>query len=75
MKYSGCYMPTIEKNIANVKARIQQAAKLADRDPSDLRLMAVSKTRATEDVRVAATCGIDSFGENYLQEEIGRAHV
>ncbi|MCS5587921.1 MAG: YggS family pyridoxal phosphate-dependent enzyme [Porticoccaceae bacterium] len=63
-------MPTIEKNIADVKARIQAAAQLADRDPSDLLLMAVSKTRVAEDVRVAATCGIDSFGENYLQEAL-----
>ena len=61
-------MPTFEQNIANIRVRIKTAAQLAQRNPSDIKLMAVSKTRAAEDVRLAATCGIDNFGENYLQE-------
>jgi len=63
-------MPTIEENIANIMARIHNAAARANRDPRDLCLLAVSKTRPVEDVRMAAACGINSFGENYLQEAL-----
>lgn len=61
-------MPTFERNIADIRARISAAAQLVQRDPRDIKLMAVSKTRDAEDVRLAAACGIDHFGENYLQE-------
>ena len=68
-------MPTFEQNIANIRARITAAAQLAQRDPNDIKLMAVSKTRSAEDVRLAATCGIGNFGENYLQEASAKINV
>lgn len=33
-------------------------------------LLAVSKTRSADDIRQALECGLDQFGENYLQEAI-----
>ncbi len=61
-------MQNFQQNIANIMTRIETAAKLAQRNPSDITLMAVSKTRTAEDVQLAATYGMGSFGENYLQE-------
>lgn len=61
-------MQNFQQNIANIMTRIEAAAKLAQRDSNDITLMAVSKTRTAEDVQLAATYGMVSFGENYLQE-------
>ncbi len=39
-----------------------------DRDPRDIRLLAVSKTRPVADILQAVECGQNAFGENYLQD-------
>jgi len=51
-----------------VQGRIAAAARLAERDPADIRLLAVSKTFDAAAVRTMAACGQASFGENYVQE-------
>ena len=63
-------MPSLAENIASVKDRIQQAAKDANSTAKLPRIIAVSKTRSAEDVRMAADQGITDFGENYLQEAL-----
>ena len=63
-------MPSLAENIASVKDRVQQAAKDANSTAKLPRIIAVSKTRSAEDVRVAADQGITDFGENYLQEAL-----
>mgnify|MGYP003327045613 CR=1 FL=1 len=68
-------MPTFEQNIADIRARISAAAQLAQRDPRDIKLMAVSKTRDAEDVRLAAACGIEHFAVNYLQEDSAKINA
>jgi pyridoxal phosphate enzyme (YggS family) len=55
-------------NIAKVRARIQQAALKNDRDVNSIRLLAVSKTRSSHELREAFDAGISDFGENYVQE-------
>lgn len=55
-------------NIAKVRARIQQAARENRRDANSVRLLAVSKTRQSTDIRDAFVAGIHDFGENYVQE-------
>jgi pyridoxal phosphate enzyme (YggS family) len=60
----------IGANIANVRRRVSAAAEKYRRDPGDITLMAVSKTRPAEAVRAAAASGISEFGENYLQEAL-----
>jgi len=55
-------------NIAKVRARIQQAAVENSRDVNSIRLLAVSKTRSSGNVREAFAAGISDFGENYAQE-------
>lgn len=61
-------MLNIENNVTAVKRRLQQAARDAGRNPEDILLLAVSKTRSSAQVSLAQSAGIHSFGENYLQE-------
>lgn len=51
-----------------VRARIERAATAAGRDPSTVRLVAVSKTKPASAIREAYAAGQRDFGENYAQE-------
>ena len=68
-------MPNIENNITAVQRRLQQAARDADRNPDDILLLAVSKTRTSAQVNLAHQAGINSFGENYLQEALDKIEL
>ncbi|VVO41010.1 YggS family pyridoxal phosphate-dependent enzyme [Pseudomonas fluorescens] len=65
-------MSTIADNIALVQTRIQAAALAAQRDANSVHLLAVSKTKPAEALREAYAAGIRDFGENYLQEALGK---
>ena len=65
-------MSTIAENIAKVAARIREAAQAAGRDPATVGLLAVSKTKPAAAVREAHAAGLRDFGENYLQEALGK---
>jgi pyridoxal phosphate enzyme (YggS family) len=56
--------------IAAVRQRMAQAAARARRDPSEVLLVAISKTRSAEYVRAAAGAGQRDFGENKVQEAL-----
>ena len=56
----------------HVRSRINQAAQAAGRDPASVTLVAVTKAKPAESVRAAATAGVTDFGENYLQEAVGK---
>lgn len=58
--------------VADVCARIARAADRAGRDPASIRLVAVSKTFTADHVRAAADCGQIDFGENKVQEALGK---
>lgn len=51
-----------------VRARIERAATAAGREPSTVRLVAVSKTKPASAIREAYAAGQRDFGENYAQE-------
>lgn len=53
-----------------VRARLEAAARAARRDPSGVRLIAVSKTFSLEHVRAAVAAGQQDFGENRVQEAL-----
>ena len=61
-------MTTICNKLCDVRARIAAAARACGRDPSEIRLLAVSKTFGPEAVEEALACEQLAFGENYLQE-------
>jgi len=58
----------IAANLDRVRRRIARAARAAGRDPSEVELVAVSKTHPAESVRAALAAGQRVFGENRVQE-------
>ena len=58
----------ISENIRAVKAKISAAAEGAERDPSSVSLLAVSKTIAEDKILEAIKAGHNKFGENRVQE-------
>ena len=65
-------MSTIADNISLVRERIRAAAQAVQRDESSVHLLAVSKTKPAQAVRDAYAAGLHDFGENYLQEALGK---
>lgn len=61
-------MPGIRENLEKIRERIARAAELSGRQPSSVKLLAVSKTFPAEDVAEAIRCGQRDFGENRVQE-------
>ena len=59
---------SIADRLAEVRARIAAAARSAGRDPSSIRLVAVSKTVPLSLIRDAWQAGQRDFGENRVQE-------
>jgi pyridoxal phosphate enzyme (YggS family) len=58
----------VRARLADVRERIARAAARTGRDPSRIRLIAISKTFGADAVRTAAHEGQVDFGENKLQE-------
>ena len=63
---------SIADNLAEVRKRIDAAARRAGRRPEDIALMAVSKTFPPESIREAYDAGARVFGENRVQEFAGK---
>lgn len=63
-------MEAVRSNLQSVRSRIDAAARRAGRDPSDVCLIAVSKTFSAEYVRAAWAAGQRDFGENKVQEAL-----
>jgi pyridoxal phosphate enzyme (YggS family) len=61
-------MSTGAEHLAEVQARIAEAAKAAGRLPGEVTLVAVSKTHGAERVRELLEVGHRVFGENRVQE-------
>lgn len=55
-----------------VQARIRAACEAGGRDPSSVKLLAVSKTFPAQAVRDVASAGQRDFGENYIQEGVDK---
>jgi PLP dependent protein len=58
----------LRANLDRVRAAIEAACERSGRDPSDVRLVAITKELPVDVVRWAAECGIGDFGENYVNE-------
>jgi pyridoxal phosphate enzyme (YggS family) len=58
------------ERLASVLARIDTAARRAGRDPSAIRLLAVSKQQPVAAISAAADAGQGEFGENYVREAV-----
>ncbi len=61
---------SVADRLAGIRERIAAAARSAGRDPSAVRLVAVSKTFPIDAVRDAFAAGQRDFGENRVQEAL-----
>ena len=58
----------IEKNINLLKSRIEQASQNSKKNISKIGIIAVSKKKSLEHIKIAFNLGLKDFGENYAQE-------
>lgn len=58
----------IFENLGQVHKNIEAACARSGRDPKEVTLIAVSKTKPIEDLQEAYQCGERNFGENKVQE-------
>ncbi len=65
----------IAANLAAIRARMAAACERAGRSPDTVRLVAVSKTFDGTAVRAAWAAGQRDFGENKVQEALGKAEA
>ncbi|GKX60900.1 YggS family pyridoxal phosphate-dependent enzyme [Leminorella grimontii] len=63
-------MTTISENLESVRQRITQCAQECGRDPKEVQLLAVSKTKPVSAIQEAIDAGQTRFGENYVQEGV-----
>lgn len=63
----------IADNLKQIRSRIENAATKAGRNPSMVRLVAVSKMQDAAAVVDAARAGQQIFGENYVQELVAKS--
>jgi len=60
----------LASNLTRIRERIAAACSRANRDPSSVTMLAVTKTQPTEIVGEAARLGLTLFGENKVQEAL-----
>ena len=70
--YDKLIMTTIAHNLQKLLQRISDACAAAQRPPGSVQLLAVSKTFELELVQQALAQGQCAFGENYVQEGVGK---
>ena len=58
----------LEANINSLKLKVSIASKAVSKDADDIFLIAVSKKKSLEHIKMAKDMGIKHFGENYAQE-------
>jgi len=63
-------MSTIEQNLQQVNGLISATARQCGRDPQEITLLAVSKTKPVTAIEAAIAAGQRAFGENYVQEGV-----
>jgi len=59
---------TLKRNVAEVRERIAEACRRSGRDPSEVRLVAVTKTVGADVARALVRLGVTDIGENRVQE-------
>lgn len=65
-------MAAVASRYEAVRRQVADAADIAGRPPEDITIVAVTKTVGIDDIRSAITAGIEDFGENRVQEFLGK---
>ncbi len=61
-------MTDLETRWSDINRRVDEACGRAGRDPATVQLMAVSKMQDPDSIREVAALGLETFGENKVQE-------
>lgn len=62
----------IDKNLENIKERIESSCKKVGRNPQTITLVGITKTVSPEIINIAYSLGLRHFGENKVQELISK---
>lgn len=65
-------MNFLKENIQEVEKNIEEACRKSNRNPKDITLICVSKTKPVEMIEALVHLGYVSFGENKVQELVGK---
>lgn len=65
-------LQAVQDNYKAIKAKVQESAVKAGRNPEDVRLMAVTKTVESVYINKVLDMGADLIGENRVQEFLGK---
>jgi pyridoxal phosphate enzyme (YggS family) len=65
-------MAAIASRYEAVRRQVADAADISGRSPGDVTIVAVTKTVGIEDIRCALIAGLNDFGENRVQEFLGK---
>lgn len=65
----------LSNNLNSVQQQINEAATRAGRKPSDITLIAVSKTKPAGMISEIYDCGVREFGENKVQEILAKSEL
>ena len=65
-------MLSIQANLLQLEARLRALEKQYQRSPHSVKLLAISKNQPCEKIQAAHVAGQRAFGENYLQEALGK---
>lgn len=62
----------IKENIAKLQEEIAESAKRSGRFPSEIKILAATKTRNIAEIKAALDAGIDLIGENTVQDALDK---
>jgi PLP dependent protein len=65
-------MNAIASRYEAVRRQVAHAADCVGRDPNDVLILAVTKTQSVDAIRRALEIGVSNFGENRVQEFVGK---
>lgn len=68
MTYSETLHKVLGERFANIRTRINDAARACDRFPEEIKLIAITKTHPASVISVALAVGATDIGENRVQE-------
>jgi PLP dependent protein len=71
-KFMDSKVNNMDDAIKRIREKIAGACSRAGRSESEVRLIAAAKGVGVERIRHAVSCGITDFGENYIQEAMGK---
>ena len=63
---------TIREHLQEIRIQMEESCRKAGRDPKEVTLIAVSKTKPVDMLQEAYQAGARQFGENKVQELLGK---